>query len=66
MSFFRRHPRFWIAVWAAFGLGGLVMVFRSVSGGGFDVLLLVKAFVAVALALTMIVSLIPDIRNPNA
>ena len=66
MSFFKRHPRFWITIWAVFGLGGLVMAANAVFGAGFDAALLVKGLIGAAVSGIMVSYLLPELRSTNA
>ncbi len=66
MNFFKRHPRFWLAVWTVFGLGGLVMAYNAVFDHGFDAALLFRGLIGTAVGGLMISYLLPVIRNSNA
>ena len=66
MTFFKRHPKLWIAVWSVFGLGGLLMAGDAIFGDNFDLQLLVKGLIGTALAGMMIGYLLPELRNNHA
>ena len=66
MSFFKRHPKFWIAIWSVFGLGGLVMTFNGLFDHGLNAALIVRGVVGVALAGMMIGYLLPEVWKTNA
>ena len=66
MSFFKKHPRIWIAIWGVFGLGGLAMVAEATFGPSINLALILKGLVGAAIAGMMIRYLVPELRKPNA
>ncbi len=66
MSFFKRHPRLWLAVWVLFGLDSLILMINAVFNNGFGTVLFVKGLIGIALAGTMIAYLLPKLRTENA
>jgi hypothetical protein len=66
VSFFKRHPRFWIAIWTVFGFGGLMMSYSALFDHGLEITLLIKGLMGLALAGMMISYLLPEVRKPNA
>ena len=66
MSFFKKHPRFWIAIWGVFGFGGLAMIAEAALGPGMNLALIFKGLVGVAVAGMMIRYLVPELRKQNA
>jgi hypothetical protein len=66
VSFFKRHPRTWTAVWALFGFGGLIMTYNSFFDDGFNGNLLLEGVISIALAAMMIGYLLPELRKTNA